>query len=139
VAAATLASSSSSSVVLNLSISTFSSWSAFNQALSKCDPDLTTVGYMPLLQAPVHDFGTLNTVVQQCMHISEKLGKKYTVITVDQALYFKLMDLKCCVLAFPCYSVFQIALAQLQWDKKGLNLPKFRVNPIHSCDRLCTS
>jgi hypothetical protein len=28
------------------------------------------------------------------MHISEKLGQKYTVITVDQALYFKLKDLK---------------------------------------------
>jgi hypothetical protein len=25
-------------------------WSAFNQALSKCDPDLTTVGYMPNLK-----------------------------------------------------------------------------------------
>jgi hypothetical protein len=32
------------------------------------------------------DFDTLNTVVQRCMHISEKLGQKYTVITVDQAL-----------------------------------------------------
>jgi hypothetical protein len=42
----------------------------------------------------VCDFDTLNTVVQRCMHISEKLGKKYTVISVDQALYFKLMDLK---------------------------------------------
>ena len=49
---------------------------------------------MPLIQAPAHDFDTLNTVVQRCMHISEKLGKKYTVINVDQALYFKLMDLK---------------------------------------------
>lgn len=68
-------------------------WSAFNQALSKCDPDLTTVGYMPLIQAPAHDFDTLNIVVQRCMHISEKLVKN-TVITVDQALYFKLMDLK---------------------------------------------
>jgi hypothetical protein len=28
------------------------------------------------------------------MHISGKLGQKYTVISVDQALYFKLMDLK---------------------------------------------
>ena len=28
------------------------------------------------------------------MHISEKLGQKYTVITVDQVLYFKLVDLK---------------------------------------------
>ena len=49
---------------------------------------------MPLIQAPAHDFDTLNTVVQRCMHMSEKLGQKYTVITVDQALYFKLMDLK---------------------------------------------
>jgi hypothetical protein len=68
-------------------------WSAFNQALSKCDPDLTTVGYMPLIQAPAHHLDTINTVVQRCMHISEKLGKKYTVISVDQALYFKLMSL----------------------------------------------
>jgi hypothetical protein len=49
-------------------------WSAFNQALSKCDPDLTTIGYMPLIRAPAHDFDTLNTVVQRCMHILEKLG-----------------------------------------------------------------
>jgi hypothetical protein len=56
------------------------------------------VVYMPLIQAPAHDFdtSTLNTVVQRCMHISEKLGQKYTVISVDQALYFKLMDLKWC-------------------------------------------
>ena len=31
------------------------------------------------------------------MYISEQLGQTYTVITVDQALYFKLMDLKWCV------------------------------------------
>ena len=61
-------------------------WSAFNQVLSKCDPDLTTVGYMPLTQAPARDIDTLITVVQRCLHLSEKLGKKYTDITVDQAL-----------------------------------------------------
>ena len=61
-------------------------WSDFNQVLSKCDPDLTTVGYIPLTQAPARDIDTLNTVVQRCLHISEKFGKKYTVITVDQAL-----------------------------------------------------
>jgi hypothetical protein len=69
-------------------------WSAFNQALSKCDHDLTTVGYMPLIQAPAHHLDTINTVVQRCMHIPEKLGQKYTVNSVDQALYFKLIDLK---------------------------------------------
>jgi hypothetical protein len=67
-------------------------WSDFNQALSKCDHDLTTVGYMPLIQAPAHHLDTINTVVQRCMHIPEKLGQKYTVNSVDQALYFKLID-----------------------------------------------
>jgi hypothetical protein len=47
---------------------------AFQPGLSKCDPDLTTVGYMPLIQAPAHHLDTINTVVQRCMHISEKLG-----------------------------------------------------------------
>jgi hypothetical protein len=42
---------------------------------------------MPLIQAPAHDFDTLNTVVQRCMHISEKLGQKYTAITVDNGIY----------------------------------------------------
>jgi hypothetical protein len=35
---------------------------------------------MPLIQAHAHDFdtSTLNTVVQRCMHISEKLGQNYS-------------------------------------------------------------
>ena len=53
-------------------------WSAFNQALNKCDPDLTTIGYMSLIQALADDVDTLNTVVQRCKHISEKIGQKYS-------------------------------------------------------------
>ena len=70
------------------------SWSSFNHALSKAKNDITTVGYMPIIQAPAHDLDTLNTVVRRCMYISSQLGQQYTVLTVDQALYFKLMDLK---------------------------------------------
>ena len=39
---------------------------------------------------------TLNAAVIRCMYISEQLGQTYTVITVDQALYFKLMDVTWC-------------------------------------------
>ena len=49
---------------------------------------------MPIIQAPVHELDTLNTVVRRCMYIASQLGQKYTVLTVNQALYFKLMDLK---------------------------------------------
>ena len=69
-------------------------WSAFNQSISSINPDLTIVGYMPIVQAPAHEIDTLNTVVQKCMYISDRLDQRHTVLTVDQALYFKLMDLK---------------------------------------------
>jgi hypothetical protein len=49
---------------------------------------------MPIIQAPVHEMDTLNTVVKKCMHVATVLGQQYTVITVDQALYCKLVELK---------------------------------------------
>jgi hypothetical protein len=69
-------------------------WTEFNQLLSTNEQDVTTVGYMPILQAPAHEFDTLNTVVKRCMYIAAALGQKHTVITVDQALYCKLVELK---------------------------------------------
>ena len=56
--------------------------------------ETTKVGYMPILQAPAHEFDALNAVVKRCMHVSSVLGQRYTVITVDQALYCKLVELK---------------------------------------------
>jgi hypothetical protein len=37
---------------------------------------------------------TLNTVVKKCIAISSHFGQEHTVLTVDQALYCKLMELK---------------------------------------------
>ncbi len=66
----------------------------FNETMSSENPEITTVGYMPIILAPAHEFDTLNTVVKRCMAISSSLGQLHTVITVDQALYCKLMELK---------------------------------------------
>lgn len=65
-----------------------SSWTTFNKSISptKQAPNVTKVGYMPILQAPAYEFDTLNAVVKRCMLVSSKLGQSYTVITVDQAL-----------------------------------------------------
>jgi len=49
---------------------------------------------LPILQAPAHELDTLNTVVKRYMHISAALGQQHTVLTVDQALYCKLVELK---------------------------------------------
>ncbi len=49
---------------------------------------------MPIVQSPAHEFDTLNTVVLRCKHVANVLGQQYVVLTVDEALYFKLMELK---------------------------------------------
>ena len=47
----------------------------------------TTVGYMPLIQAPEHEFDKLNTVVQRCMYIADHNGQFYVVSHVDKSQY----------------------------------------------------
>ena len=71
-----------------------SGWTEFNQLLSQNEQEVTTIGYLAILQAPAHEFHTLNTVVKRCMHKSAALGQQQTVITVDQALFCKLVELK---------------------------------------------
>ena len=38
-----------------------SGWKNFNQTISKEDQEITSVGYMPTVQAPAHELDTLNT------------------------------------------------------------------------------
>ena len=87
-------------IVKHYNDSTSSSWTAFNQSIAPEDPPLTTIGYLPLIQAPAHELDTLNTVIQRCMYISSQLGQKYTVLTVDQALFCKVMELEWSIPAY---------------------------------------
>ena len=49
---------------------------------------------MPIIQAPANDLDTLNTVVRRILHIAQSLGQKCLVLTVDEGLFPKLMELK---------------------------------------------
>lgn len=71
-----------------------SSWTSFNQAHSKINPPRTTTGYMPIIQAPAHELSTMNTAVVRALHVAKALNNKYVVMTVDQALFPLLMELK---------------------------------------------
>ena len=62
--------------------------------VSSEEREQTAVGYLPIILAPVHEFDTSNTVVNRCMAISSRFGQEHTVITVDQALYYRLVELK---------------------------------------------
>ena len=70
------------------------SWTVFDQSLSSEEREHTAVGYLPTILAPAHEFDTLNTIVKRCLAISSRFGQEHTVITVDQALYYRLMELK---------------------------------------------
>ena len=67
----------------------------YNQQVSQTDPPVTTIGYMPMILNPAHEYDTLNTVITRCRHVAETLGQKYVVITADEALFCRLMELKC--------------------------------------------
>lgn len=70
------------------------SWTVFNQIISSVEPEHTVAGFLPIILAPAHKLHTLNTVVKRCMAMSSHFGQEHTVITVDQALYCRLMQLK---------------------------------------------
>ena len=63
-------------------------WTLFHQSLSSGK----SLGCLPIIIAPAHEPDTLNTAVQWCIARSSYVGPEHTVITVDQALYYKLME-----------------------------------------------
>lgn len=69
-------------------------WTSFNEKYFKTDPDVSTVGYMPIILTLAHDVNFLNTVMQRIAQVAESFNQKYFVLTVDQALFPLLMELK---------------------------------------------
>ena len=39
-------------------------WSMYNQNIRDCSMEVTTVGYMPIVLSPAHEYQTFNTVVK---------------------------------------------------------------------------
>ena len=69
-------------------------WTSFIEKHSKADPEVSTVGYMPIILAPVHDVNTLNTVVHRIVQVAESFKQKHVVLKLDRALFPLLMELK---------------------------------------------
>ena len=69
-------------------------WTHFNEKHAKTDPEVTTVGYMPIILAPAHNLDTLNTVIKRIMQVANSFNQTHVVLTVDQALFPLLMELK---------------------------------------------
>ena len=69
-------------------------WSAFNASASSYCPELSIVGFCPMLPAPATDYSTIFTVMDNLQRMMEKLGQKSSVLTFDQALYRKAKEIQ---------------------------------------------
>ena len=56
-------------------------WTMFD-ASHQVNPERTSAGYLPIIQAPAHDIDTLNTVVQRVLHITKAMKQKRVALTV---------------------------------------------------------
>ncbi len=50
-------------------------------------PSISTIGLLPLIPAPGHEMATILTALKICNGVADKLLQ--TVVTFDQALYYK--------------------------------------------------
>lgn len=69
-------------------------WSAFNEKSTGNCPELSVVGFCPMLPAPATDLSTIYTVMDMVSNMMYKLGQLNTVLTFDQALYCKAKEIQ---------------------------------------------
>ena len=89
-----------------------------------------TVGYLQVIQTPVHKLYALNTAVRRVFHVVQTLESKHIVLTGDEALYPKLMEIKWSVseyknLLIPCLGGLHAAMnfhGVLEWHMQDYNL-----------------
>lgn len=69
-------------------------WTKFNKDTSTNDSPITASGFMPLILNPAHEYNTLVLVLERCISVANHLNYKYVVLTVDQALHCRLLDVR---------------------------------------------
>lgn len=69
-------------------------WTEFNRKETNSNLDVSAMGFLPLILNPAHEFSTLHCVLLRCISLADKLGKKHIVLTADQAVYCKLVEVR---------------------------------------------
>ena len=67
----------------------------FNTLLRKDNiPDVSRVGYLPIVDASLTKYSTLNEVLNSGIRIIEKLRLQQTVLVFDEAVYAKVQHIR---------------------------------------------
>ena len=67
-------------------------WAGFNTLLCKDVPDLSRVGYLPIINAWPTEYATIKAILERSKEIADKLELKYAVLVFDEAVYAKVQQ-----------------------------------------------
>ena len=62
-------------------------WRGYNQ--SEENRDVCVTGYLPMIHKPAHEYGTIAKMMKNCMGVANKLQQTYTVISLDEGLFYR--------------------------------------------------
>lgn len=68
---------------------TLSSWTAFNTVLDKNIKGLSSITYLPVINAPITEVSTVYNILKKCVMMTDKLNLQYAVVVFDEAVYCK--------------------------------------------------
>ena len=66
-----------------------SGWTGFNTSIYQLTRSVSTIGYLPIIDTPVTDMSTINTLLQHSISISKRLNLPEIVLVFDEAIYAK--------------------------------------------------
>ena len=70
-------------------------WTGFNTMLYNHEiPNVSRVGYLPVIDAPPTEYSTINTILMRSKEIADKLELKYAVLVFDEAVYAKVQQVR---------------------------------------------
>jgi hypothetical protein len=64
-------------------------WTGFNTQIHQETRSASTIGYLPVIDAPVTDMATVNTLLKHSMSICHRLNLPEIVLVFDEAIYAK--------------------------------------------------
>ncbi len=64
-------------------------WSGFNTKSTECTPLKSIIGYCPVIDASPTKDDVVYTIMDLSRRITEKIGQRYTILVLDQAIYCK--------------------------------------------------
>lgn len=70
------------------------SWTGFNSLVSNVDFPLSTVSYLPFLNAPPSDLNTIYTMLLRLVKLANQLGQHHILVTADMAIYSKAQQIR---------------------------------------------